>query len=173
MVNADRGFTLIEILVVVIVVGILMGVVVGSFTSTDREQQLRGYVERLALKIEMARDKALQRNREWGMYVGDEGVSFAEFDEANGEWIPYEQRPFKPDPYARSLEFKATVEAYEGLPSDDAQPGEERELPDIILFSSGETTPFALTLKPKDWDTLWWQLETDGFTRISVEREQG
>ena len=97
------GFTLIEILVVVLVVSIIMGVVVASFTGVDREQSLRGYSERLALKIEFARDKALQANREWGVYIDEDGVRFAEYDEINGEWIQRADKPFTDDGFDSEL----------------------------------------------------------------------
>ena len=36
---------------------ILMGVVVNAFGGAEREQALQGYLERIALRIEMARPK--------------------------------------------------------------------------------------------------------------------
>ena len=168
------GFTLIEILVVVVVIGIALSVVIGSFTSTDREQAFQGYAERLSLKIEMARDKALQRNREWGMYVDEEGVRFSEFDESSGEWVEQSQRPYNAEPFGSTLEFKTKVEAFAGLPTNDDEPDTRREkqrIPDIVIFSSGEVTPFEILLTPKDWETRAWQLASDGFTRVALERE--
>ncbi len=159
------GFTLIEILVVVLVVSILMGVVIASFSGADREQTLRGYAERLALKIELARDKSLQANREWGVYIDDEGVRFAEFDEVNGEWIPRADKPFSAESYEQALEYEVDVEEFDALLGD-----EDEDLPDIVLFSSGETTPFTITLAPRDWETQPWALTSDGFTRTDVSR---
>lgn len=184
------GFTLIEVLVVVVVVSILMSVVVASFTGTSREQELQGYVERLALRLEMARDKALQRNREWGVYFDEEGIRFAEFDEINGTWVEYTQRPFVGDRYAEGVDFKLTVEDFTPL-TNSASDGigggigrdndfgggsgnrnNDDELPDIVLYSSGETTPFTVEVTPKDWTTRTWQLTTDGFTRIALARDE-
>ncbi len=166
------GFTLVEILVVVLVVSILMGVVVGSFTGVDREQTLRGYCERLALKIEHARDKALQANREWGVYIDEDGVRFAEFDEINGEWIQRVEKPFAAEDYVEGLRFELEIEEIPGaLALNNQQPDEdEDEIPNIVLFSSGETTPFTLSVEPEDWETTPWLLRSDGFTRTSLER---
>ena len=165
------GFTLIEILVVVLVVSILMGVVVGSFTGVDREQTLRGYCERLALKIEFARDKALQANREWGVYIDEDGVRFAEFDEINSEWIQRGEKPFGADDFESGLRFDVEVEEIPGALAQDAQAGDDDDdLPSIVLFSSGETTPFEIVIEPEDWETTPWVLHSDGFTRTAVER---
>lgn len=164
-----RGFTLIEILVVVLVVSILMGVVVASFGGTDREQTFRGYAERLALQIEMARDRALQSNREWGVYLGDDGVYFAEFDEINGDWVQRADKPFRPDDFDSRVEFDVEVEEFDDLLNESSKEG---ALPTIILFSSGETTPFKIMLEAKDWETWPWVLESDGFTRTSINRKE-
>ena len=168
----QSGFTLIEILVVVLVVSILMGVVVNSFTGADREQTLRGYAERFALKIELARDKALQANREWGVYIDRDGVRFAEFDEINGEWIARGEKPFTADNYDAEVEIRVEVEELAGQLAENE--GDEEEIPTIVLFSSGETTPFEILIEPLAWETRPWLLESDGFTRTSVSRgEQG
>ena len=162
------GFTLIEILVVVLVVSILMGVVVGSFTGVDQEQSFRGYAERLALRIEMARDKALQANREWGVYLDRDGVRFAEFDEINGEWVARADKPFNGERYDTSVEFQVKVEALDGtLPTGE---DEDNPIPDIVLFSSGEVTPFEIIISPLEWQTRAWLLRSDGFTRTTLER---
>lgn len=159
------GFTLIEILVVVVVVAILMSVVVGSFTGVDKEQELRGFAERLALRIELARDKALQTNKEWGLYVDEDGVRFAEFDEINEEWIDRVERPFNNEPYTQLLDIRveATEFATQLL-------GNDKELPQIVLFSSGEATPFEIEIEPTDWAARSWLLSSDGFSRTDLVR---
>jgi len=166
--SQPRGFTLIEILVVVIVVAVLMGVVVNSFTGVDREQTLRGYIERLALRIEIARDRALQSNREWGVFVDDEGVRFAAFDEVNGEWILQSEKPFSPDNYDAEVRFKVEVEDLPGALLDPAD--KDDDIPQIVLFSSGETTPFEIVVEPVEWQTRPWLLSSDGFTRTAAAR---
>ncbi len=173
-----RGFTLIEVLIVVVLVSILMSVVVGTFTGTNREQVLLGFVERLSLRIEMARDRAVQSNREWGIYVERDDIRFAEFDHINNEWIEKTTRPFTRDPDSDGLEFKAEVEAYaansgsagglgSGLIEDD-----EDDIPQIILFSSGEVTPFELEIVTSEWESPPWLLSSDGFSRTEHTRAE-
>jgi general secretion pathway protein H len=167
---SQTGFTLIEILVVVLVVSILMGVVASSFSGSDREQTFRGYSERLALRIEFARDKALQSNREWGVFLDEDGVRFAEFDEINAIWSPRADKPFNADAYDRNVEFELVIEDLPGNLQAPEDPDEE--IPNIVLFSSGETTPFEISVIPIDWDTRPWLLTSDGFTRTAVTRSE-
>ncbi|MEM7079819.1 MAG: type II secretion system minor pseudopilin GspH [Pseudomonadota bacterium] len=168
LITSRHGFTLIEVLVVVVVVGIMAGVVVASFGSQDREQALQGYVERLGVRIEMARDRALQRNREWGFYVEDEGLRFAEFDGPNQRWVDLTQRPFRAEAYAAEVELSVKVDQYQNA----TRKPDEEEIPDVILYSSGETTPFRITVEPREWEARHWYLASDGFTRTELEREE-
>ena len=162
---AARGFTLIEVLVVIVLIAIIMSTVMAGFVGIDEQQEVEGYVERMVTRIEMARDRAVQRNREWGIYVERDTLAFAEFDERNGEWIPRHERAYQHEDGEADYRYDVKVEAYQG-------DSDEEELPDIILFSSGEVTPFELIISSETYATAPWTLSSDGFTRTeSVEGE--
>ena len=58
----QRGFTLLELLVVLVIAGIMLGVV--SFNAMPGEQQvLQNDAQRIALLLQLARDEAIVRNR--------------------------------------------------------------------------------------------------------------
>lgn len=182
-----RGFTLIEILVVVVVVSIAMSVVVANFSGSDRQQEYSGHMHRLALKVEMARDKAVQRNREWGIHVDESGVRFSEYDQINGLWVMQSQRPFNAGEFAAELEYAVEVEAFAGIDisaetfaqNDQDETGfsldenklQDTDFPDVVIFSSGEVTPFKIQTEPKAWQSEPLILSSDGFTRVRVHRE--
>ena len=92
--NRSGGFTLLEVLVVIVMVAVLTGTVMLGFTGADTEQRLRGSAEQLAYAIELGRQYALQRNREWGLYVDEDAVRFAEFDPEQQTWVEQTGRPF-------------------------------------------------------------------------------
>jgi general secretion pathway protein H len=162
----STGFTLIELLVVIAIVAVLAGMIGTSFIGGGQTQAMEGFALRMAQRMELARDRALQRNREWGLYIEEAGYQFAEFNEVTQTWDPYTQRPFNAEAYAKQVQMSAQVEEYQG--QTDA---EEDSLPEIILFSSGEVTPFTLTLKSTTVPELIWILDSDGFTRIKARRQ--
>ena len=84
--SARRGFTLIEVLVVVVIVAIMSATVAISFNGGDRDRRLRAEAFRLAGLLELTRNQAIQRNEEWGLFVDESTISFATFDETNREW---------------------------------------------------------------------------------------
>ena len=161
-----QGFTLIELLVVVAIVAVLAGLVGTSFVGSGQNQAMEGFAYRMAQRMELARDRALQRNREWGLYINGGEYQFAEFNELTQTWEPYTQRPFHTESYAMNVRMDAQVEEYQGRVDAD-----EDSLPEIVLFSSGEVTPFELTIKHITQPSLVWILESDGFTRIKAQRE--
>ncbi len=161
------GFTLLELLVVVTLVAILTGTVILGFTGADQEQRLRGAAEQLAQRMELARQYALQRNREWGVYVDADSVRFAEFDPEQDTWVEQARRPFATLELPANVRLEAESEGLDQLPES-----ERDRLPKVILFSSGEVTPFTISLMP-DWESSPWQLSSDGLSKIDVQRKEG
>ncbi len=163
--RCHRGFTLLEVLVVVVIVGILTGTVILGFTGADMEQELKGAAQRLAVRVELARQHALQRNREWGIYVRDESYAFAELDPETGSWIERSGRPFDQEDLPDAIRLRVATEGVGELPFADGE-----DLPQIVVFSSGEITPFTIMLEP-DWDTIPWLVSSDGLSRAAASRE--
>ena len=154
-----RGFTLIEILIVVAIIAIAMGVVALSVGRADQEYALQGVADRLALRIEMGRDRALQSNREWGLFFADGSYRFAEYDAQNRLWMNVFSRGFEQTELP--VIFKIEADSYEGIQQSD---GEEAEVPDIVLFSSGEVTPFVIQMTAEVEEEWVWSLASDGFS---------
>lgn len=160
-----RGFTLLELLVVLTILAVLTGTVMLSFSGSDRAQTLKGAAERMALRIELARQRSLTRNREWGIYVEEDTYRFAEFDPDEGTWVAQTARPFDKADVPEHVTLAVNLEEYDSLPFDS-----DEGLPQIIIFSSGEITPFTILLEP-DWRAASWQVSSDGLAQVTAARE--
>jgi len=163
MTRRPCGFTLIEMLVVVVIIGILASTIVFGFVGSDREQNLRTEAERLALLIEMARAEAVQRNEEWGVSIGPAEYRFLVFDPKRESWIEQKGQPF----HARTVADMAFAVHVDALTIPGAKSA--KDAPSIIMFSSGEQTPFEVEITPA-WQSEPWQVTSDGLSRTSVQR---
>lgn len=79
-----RGFTLLELLIVVVIAGITLGLVSLNAMPSDR-QALQGEAQRIALLMQLARDEAIVRNQPIAFEATQEGYRFLVRD--NGQWM--------------------------------------------------------------------------------------
>jgi len=147
-----RGFTLVELLVVVVIIGVVM--VTGALLSlgaTGHDSQLEQERDRLVALIGYVRDRAALQTVEYGLRCEQGGFRFVMYDTRKAQWL---EDPLDDSLRARSLppglaltlsiEDRAIVLP---RPADPSAHGVPPDLtPQIMLFSSGELTSFRLTL---------------------------
>lgn len=145
--KVPRGFTLIEILVVLLIIGIVVAGTVLSTGVIGRDSDLEKERDRVSALFDYLRDQAALQNREFGMrcYVG--GYEFLVYDARAGQW----QR-LQDDPLTRQRRLPAGVVmdlSIEGRPVvlPDAEGKKDGLTPQIMLFSSGDLNLFELVLR--------------------------
>ncbi len=170
-----RGFTFVELLVVLAIIGVLAGVVAFNFAGASRERTLQTEAERLAALVELARVESVARNEAWGLYVHAAEYGFAAYDEAARRWRRHDAGTFRSRPTPAGVSLVVAVERRRRPASgDDEAPVAERRsrqaTPQVLILSSGEQTPFSVRLIP-EWDGAPWIVESDGIQRTRAWRE--
>jgi general secretion pathway protein H len=122
---ADRGFTLVELMVVLVIVGLTAAAVV--LAMPDPRGALRGEALRFAARADAARERAMMDNRPVALVLKDGGYAFEWRKE--GEWRPVGERPFIEQAWS-----EGTRAAMEG--------GESR----IVFDSTGFAEPARIRL---------------------------
>lgn len=138
---ASRGFTLIEILLVVVIIGVMMGVAVVSLNPEDPERRLLRAREQLQGQLALARVMAERDQMEVGVRLLPESWQFLKFRPSDRQWEVLANEPaFRVKPYAGLSLSWQDADAKAAMPSQTA--GVRRTLsPDFLLMSSGEATP--------------------------------
>lgn len=129
-----RGFTLLEVLVVLVLVGVLVTFAAASLRGPDPAEQLREETERLRALLQLASDEALVRTRTYGLRLTPAGYAFAIYDGA--AWKTIDERPLQP----RRLPAYTTFAAPPPATAAAADPH-------ILLFADGTFTPFDIEVR--------------------------
>ena len=147
----QRGFTLLELLVVMVIAGIMLGVV--SFNALpNSRQRLENDAKRLALLFQLARDEAILRNLPVAFDVDQFGYHFLVREDR--VWSPLKddmlrERSFELSPIQLSIE-----------------PPQNQANVRIIFGREPVDKPFVLTLKTPDASV---KIVADGVGHYSVE----
>lgn len=143
-----RGFTLIEMLVVLLVMGLAMGAISLSVSGGSDKREITRYAEWFARQADMTRLEAEAEGRHHGAAVyrsEDNQWRWQWYRLVEGRWQLSEGHARAPSPLPEAAKPALRVEG-EQLQLSKRQ-GKPRHIkPDIVIFSSGEITPFQLTL---------------------------
>jgi len=144
--RAPRGFTLIEVLVVVVIIGVITAGIVLSVNITGRDRELEKESDRLLALFTYAREQAELQTREYGVMFQDDGYEFLTYDARRAGWRSvFEDDALGARRLPDGLGFKLSVEA---RPVVLARPKDSKDkTPQVMIFSNGDLTTFAATLE--------------------------
>ncbi|XXF11170.1 type II secretion system minor pseudopilin GspH [Pseudomonas sp. D2-3] len=168
--NRSAGFTLIELLVVLVILGSLIGIAVLSLGIAGPGRELRNEAERLASLIGVLADEAVLDNQEYGLLLTREAYQVLRYDPLEQRWEALAGKPYRlPDWAELSVELEGAALELPMPPSEDAS--KSGPVPQLLLLSSGEISPFLLRLSERRAGGLRLQLASDGFQLPEVESE--
>ena len=162
-VRPQRGFTLLELMAVLVIIGIILTFVTLTAGGDKRAEQMGREVQRLAALIEMASDEAVMRSEQFAIRFGEDEYEFMIL--RDNEWFTVTEDPvLRPRSLPQGVELRLELEENhpEQMTSEDA------ELPQVFLLSSGEMTPFILTLTASETETKYY-LKASLLGRLELE----
>ncbi|MBT8091784.1 MAG: type II secretion system minor pseudopilin GspH [Gammaproteobacteria bacterium] len=164
MTKKTRGFTLIEILVVVIIIATISSLALLSLGLVGDDRDLDRERRRLASLLEVAQDEATMQGREFGLEFLRSGYRFVEFDPFTSQWseIQYDDL-FRPRQLPEGMELELYIEDKRVVLETDAEALDEPDdnemslnvdeyLPHLQLSASGESTAFELRWRRVAYD---------------------
>jgi type II secretion system protein H len=190
----QRGFTLIEILVVVVIIGIVIVGAILSLGATGKDSQLERERDRLSALMAYVHERGGMLTLEYGIRCGQHGYRFVYFDNLTNQWMPesvddtlrarrmpagltlqliIEGRQVVLNDKALALSKAATtpaggtVSTLGDMTSSFNNPLADNS-PQIMLFSNGDTNSFALTIaRDGIGRSVTLQSSADGTIKVS------
>jgi type II secretion system protein H len=168
----QRGFTLIEIMVVVAIIAVIIVGAILSLGITGKDRQLERERDRLSALMAYVHERGGMLTLEYGIRCGQHGYRFVYFDSVANQWAPetvddtlrprrmppglaltlvIEGRPIVLDDKALTISKRATTPAGGTVSTlGDITSSFNTQLadnsPQIMLFSNGDMNSFALTI---------------------------
>lgn len=150
----NKGFTLIEIMVVVVIAAVLIGAVTLSFPPVG-DKLIKENADRFTALLSLAQDEAILQSTELAIEITPDGYSF--YHNENNSWANLNENPFS----KRKLPEQINTELYlDGILIDLID--REESKPQVVILSSGEITPFIYTLQFKDKSKITLNVDANG-----------
>lgn len=149
-----RGFTLIEILVVVVIIAVLTTVAMLSVGTLGQDRGLDDEGDRYTDVAAAVTEQAQLEGRDFGVYFGPASYEVLVYAQSRQRWetVPddrlYARREL-PSGVLPGVEIEGKV-----LLLDREQLDAER-VPQVLFFSSGDVSPYRLTLSREGTDSKW------------------
>jgi general secretion pathway protein H len=145
-----RGFTLIEILIVVTIIAVLVAGALLSMSAISRDRELENETERLVTLMNYAHEQAELQTRELGLYCGAHRYQFLAFDPLKNQWADIgADDALRARDVPLGLSLSLAVEGRDVVLDKvpDAKQVRADELrPHVMIFSNGDLTSFSLTI---------------------------
>ena len=148
MAPCQRGFTLLELMVVIVIIGVV--ITFGLLSVGGNQDPNREEARRLSALLEMLSDEAILTSQVLGIRFDQDGYGFYRFE--GSKWHDLSEDPLFRE---RRLPESTKVQLYlDGMavgldtveePREEAQDTVARK-PQVLVMPTGERTPFELAL---------------------------
>jgi general secretion pathway protein H len=167
----SKGFTLVEILVVMLIIAAVISLAVLSVNSTGRDSQLDEESRRIEGLVGLLHERALLEGRDFGLRIEPAGYEFVFYDSRRNRWLMMDQeREFRHRELPKGITFQLQLDSQTVVikPIDRNLTGGDPPGPQVAIAASGEGTPFRLILQR---DATQAKAVVDGDALGKVSRE--
>jgi len=145
----SKGFTLVEILVVLVIMAVVISLAVLSVSATGRDSQLDEESRRIEGLVGLLHERALLEGRDFGLRIEPTAYEFVVYDPHRDRWMMLNQeQEYRHRELPKGISFQLQLDAQIVVirPIDRSLSNDAPPPPQVAIAASGEGTPFRLTL---------------------------
>jgi general secretion pathway protein H len=130
----NRGFTLIEIMIVIVIIGITVGFALIAFGDFGESKRILFSAEQLASNLRLAQQQAILETSTLGLRIDNTSYQILQLQD-NAQWQPISNKGI----------FKMTYFPKNTFITLNTDSHPKAGTPSIIINASGDLTPFTLS----------------------------
>lgn len=143
-IKQDKGFSLLELLVVIVIISILFTFTTLAIRGTSPEELLETEAQRLDRLLQLALEEAILKGQEYGLEFKPDSYRFLLYFEYT--WQPLDNDDLlRERQLPENMELELEIEQIDVLVEQDSadndKKDEEKPDPQVFILSSGEITP--------------------------------
>lgn len=160
----QKGFTLLEVLIVVVIVSILIALTtlsIGDRSGATADEE----IDRFVTLVRLAKEEAVFQSRDFAISFWQKGYAFHELMPGGNWQIIQEDTVFRPRELPEDMKFTLELEGIEAILSPIP-----KQDPQVFILSSMEVSMFKLDLLFNN--EHWRTLTVDALGKISTQNNE-